>query len=150
MAKKKLTTMKAINRNKSKKKMNMLSKKKSKKRSNKKGNKKVNKKGNKKVSNKEGKMECNINSQMGFMNVYEIPELKRIITQYSYEPKEHVVYQGYTDDTIEKFKNKGNVHDTIYYCTDNQMGCVRYRIIMNENNEKDIEQIWSAMDEGYF
>ena len=43
---------------------------------------------------------------MGFMNVYEIPELKRIITQYSYEPKEHVVYQGYTDDTIEKFKKK--------------------------------------------
>jgi len=137
MARKKTKTLKGPSKkNKSKKELNKISKKKSKQNS-------------KKSKLKKNKMEPNKNTEIGFINIYEIPELKRIITQYSYEPKEYVVYQGYTN-TVEDFLKKGNVHDTIYYCTDNQLGCVRYRIIINENNEKELEQIWSAADEGVF
>tara|TARA_Y100000389_G_scaffold203940_1_gene254190 strand:- start:2504 stop:2764 length:261 start_codon:yes stop_codon:yes gene_type:complete len=86
---------------------------------------------------------------MSFANkVFDIPELKEIIMEFSYEPKTYTVFEG---DAVSVFclTEKCNKYDRINYQTYNQMGCVLYEIRIDENNKKYLHQLWSADDDDF-
>ena len=82
--------------------------------------------------------------------VFNIPEIKYIIDEYAYEPKQFIVFEN-SIETIDDYLNIGNRYDTIYYCTNNQLGCVKYEIeeltMINNKKEKYLRTIWTAEDE---
>ena len=53
-------------------------------------------------------------------------------------------------DEIDNYLQNGNIGDTIFYSTNNQMGCVKYQINIDENKTKILNCIWSADSEEYY
>lgn len=77
--------------------------------------------------------------------VFETSDLSTYIAKYAYEPKTYYVYE---DDTniVQDYLNIGNEHDKICYMTYNQMGCIEYKIIIDDTNTKKLRVTWSAED----
>tara|TARA_Y100000389_G_scaffold188459_1_gene211063 strand:- start:884 stop:1138 length:255 start_codon:yes stop_codon:yes gene_type:complete len=79
------------------------------------------------------------------MNKFNIPtEIVNIIENYAYEPKRYSVFEG---DNIYDYLETANEHDIVSYETNNQMGCVDYEVVVNEDGEKEFKVIWSMEDE---
>ena len=78
--------------------------------------------------------------------VFSIYDLRKIIMNYAYVPKKYSVWES-DNKTVFDYLEIGNPHDTIYYSSYNQLGCVEYKIKLDENNVKYLSVIWSEEDE---
>lgn len=78
--------------------------------------------------------------------VFNICDIKQIILQYA-KPIEHVIYEYDYYSKFKKILKKTFLNDTIYLCTNNQLGCKKYIVKVDKNNKKYTELIWSAEDE---
>tara|TARA_B100001250_G_scaffold255367_1_gene219799 strand:+ start:670 stop:936 length:267 start_codon:yes stop_codon:yes gene_type:complete len=75
--------------------------------------------------------------------VFYNPDLENKIKEYLRKPKQFVVW----DWDFEESLRLANVNDTVYLSTNNQLGCVLYKVKMDENNKKYLETIWTAEDD---
>ena len=75
--------------------------------------------------------------------VFYNPDLENKIKEYLRKPKQFVVW----DWDFEESLRHVHVNDTVYLSTDNQLGCVLYKVKMDENNKKYLETIWTAEDD---
>tara|TARA_B100000427_G_scaffold57623_1_gene45186 strand:- start:862 stop:1128 length:267 start_codon:yes stop_codon:yes gene_type:complete len=75
--------------------------------------------------------------------VFYNPDLENKIKEYLRKPKQFVVW----DWDFEESLRLAHVNDTVYLSTDNQLGCVLYKVKMDENNKKYLETIWTAEDD---
>ena len=75
--------------------------------------------------------------------VFYNPDLENKIKEYLRKPKQFVVW----DWDFEESLRLAHVNDTVYLSTDNQLGCVLYKVKIDENNKKYLETIWTAEDD---
>ena len=81
--------------------------------------------------------------------VFDISDLNTIILEYAYTPKKYIVYENY-GDSLQDCLSKGHEHDTVYYCTNNQLGCLMYEIKVDNDKKKYLHTIWAAEDDYYY
>lgn len=56
-------------------------------------------------------------------------------------------YTAYDGDSIYDILIKTGINDTIYYLSNNQLGCAKYIVKFDNNWQKYLKLIWSAEDD---